>query len=143
MSYFSKQNDLIADDQHKLSTAKELNLATLGLLEPAIDTRYMSKAFPEFALNNTYGIEVYSQEVYIATKELVEDPGEGCLALIDECRTLAAEGDPQNFGTNETVNEACGEASQVCYFGVQEAQKMHSYVRRYSRSDLADCLTIM
>ena len=129
ISYFAEQNKLIDADKHKMSTAKKLNLATLGLLEAGIDGKYMSKSYPEFAMNNTYGIEVYSKEVYKETMELLNDPKEGCLALIDACRAAAAEGDPQSFGTNETVNNVCVVATDTCYGKVQNALVDNSYVR--------------
>lgn len=112
-----------------LSTAKELELATLGLLEPGYDGTYLGKSYLEFAINNTYGIELYSQDVYDQTLEILEAPEEGCLDLIGKCRAFVAGGDPQGFGTNETVNEACKTATDVCYGGVQGAMAKHSNVR--------------
>lgn len=111
-----------------MSTAKKLNLATLGLLEPGIDSKHMGKSFPGFARNNTYGIEVYSEEVYKETMELLNNPKDGCLTLIDACRAAAAEGDPQSFGTNATVNEVCVGATDTCYNGVQAALPFNSNV---------------
>jgi len=51
--------------------------------------------------------------------EKIEEPDTGCYALIDKCRALVAEGDPERFGNNETVNEACLAATNLCFFGIQ------------------------
>lgn len=126
-----KQNELIANETHDLSTAKQLDVTTLGLLEPALDARFLSRAFPEFSVNNTYGIEVYSQDVYEEAIKLLEAPDEGCLDLIDGCRALASEGDPEGFGRNETVNKACVEAQGVCFNKLQGAMTAYSDVRLY------------
>ena len=47
-------------------------------------------------------------------------PG-GCKDLIGQCRALGAEGDPLEYGRNETVNEFCGAAFFTCFTSLQEA----------------------
>lgn len=89
----------------------------------------MAKGYPNTAYNNTCGIQVYSKQIYEQTMDNVTDPETGCYALIDQCRQLALLSDPQGLGTNATVNEACGLASQVCFGLVQGAFTTYSDVR--------------
>lgn len=120
-SYFQDQNELIENGAPSLENATTLNLATLGLDEPGIDYRAMIIGYPTFGHNNTYGIQILSEEVYEELMAQIVAPDEGCYALIDRCRGLVSEGDPERFGTNETVNEACVEATNMCFGVIQGA----------------------
>ncbi|KAL6354101.1 hypothetical protein LRP88_12435 [Fusarium phalaenopsidis] len=120
-SYFQDQNELIENGAPSLENATALNLATLGLDEPGIDYRAMTMGYPTFGHNNTYGIQVLSEEVYEELVAKIVAPDEGCYALIDRCRGLVSEGDPERFGTNGTVNEACVEATNMCFGVIQGA----------------------
>ncbi|CAH0043750.1 unnamed protein product [Clonostachys solani] len=118
--YFQEQNGLIQNNQAAaLPNAKVLNLATLGLTDACVDARAMAQGYPTFAYNNTFGLEVYSKEVYELIMANITDSAEGCYGLIDRCRALAEEGDPQSFGANQTVNEACMAATNLCFFQLQ------------------------
>jgi hypothetical protein len=77
--------------------------------------------YPTFAYNNTFGLQIYGEEVYDMVVGNITEPETGCLALIDECRRLADEGDPHSFGNNQTVNEACVAATDLCFNKVQGA----------------------
>ncbi|EEU39939.1 uncharacterized protein NECHADRAFT_39178 [Fusarium vanettenii 77-13-4] len=120
-SHFQDQNELIKNGTPSLENATTLNLATLGLDEPGIDYRAMAMGYPTFGHNNTYGIQVLSEEVYEELMAQIVAPNEGCYALIDRCRGLVSEGDPERFGMNETVNEACVEATNMCFGVIQGA----------------------
>ncbi|KAM5351004.1 hypothetical protein ACJ41O_003727 [Fusarium nematophilum] len=120
-SYVQDQNDRINRGRPLIENATTLNLATLGLDEPAIDVRAMAKGYPLFGHNNTYGIEIFDKETYEELVALIEAPDEGCYALVDQCRGLVAEGDPERYGNNQTVNEACVLATKVCFGDVQGA----------------------
>lgn len=101
----------------------------------------MGQGYPVFALNNTYGIELYGEEVFEQVMELILQPETGCNALIDKCRLLANEGDPLSFGMNQTVNAACGEATNFCFGAVQNMASQHSDVSEPSGLGLSKCLT--
>ncbi|KAM0418922.1 hypothetical protein ACHAPT_012187 [Fusarium lateritium] len=118
-SYFQDQNELIENGTPSLENATTLNLATLGLDEPGIDFRAMAMGYPMFGHNNTYGIQIFSDEVYEKIMAQITAPDEGCYALVDRCRSLVLEGDPERFGTNETVNEACVAATNMCFGDLQ------------------------
>lgn len=135
-SYFEDQNKLIKKGKHAVAKAKQLNMATLGLLDACIDSKVMAESFPQAAYNNTYGIEVYSEKVFKEAMAAIAAPEEGCHALIDNCRAIAKEGDPKSFGYNETVNNACLAATDVCFNKVQGAFSAYSNVGNDSISHL-------
>lgn len=97
-----------------------LQLGTIGLNNGCIDAFSQAASYPEFAHNNTYGVEVISKEIYEIAKHNVTAPG-GCLDTISLCRAEAALSDPQGLGNNETVNQICVGATYLCYIQVQGA----------------------
>lgn len=131
-SYILSQNELITEGRPTIANATVLPLRTLGILNGCIDSRAMTLGIPEFAYNNTYGIQAYSREVYEEAIANITRPETGCHALIDTCRSLAAEGDPEYFGTNETVNAACFSATYYCYMVIENSFARLSNVRASS-----------
>jgi carboxypeptidase C (cathepsin A) len=113
-AYFQEQNEKIANGT--IATNGEtyfIHLDTLGIINGCIDLLTQELSFPEFAYNNTYGIQVINETVYNKAVDDWGRPG-GCKDLILTCQTLAKEGDPLEFGNNDTVNAACRDASQFC-----------------------------
>lgn len=111
---------ILADDP-TLSNATVLDLATLGLADACVDVRAMAQGYATFSYNNTYGLEIYDEETFEMVMANLTDLDTGCYGLIDRCRALAEEGDPMSFGNNQTVNEACVQASALCFFELQGA----------------------
>lgn len=126
--YIQEQNKRILAEDSSLPNATVLNLATLGLADACIDARAMSQGYATFSFNNTYGLEVYDEETYKVVMQNLTDLETGCYGLIDNCRALAAVGDPDGFGTNETVNKACVQASGLCFAELQGAYQLLSDV---------------
>lgn len=118
-SYFQDQNTLISNGHPTFENATVLNLATLGLLEPAVDGRALAKGYAQFGHHNTYGLQIFDDKTYESMIEKIEEPKTGCYALIDRCRALAKQGDPERFGNNKTVNAACMAATKLCFFDIQ------------------------
>jgi hypothetical protein len=116
MAYFQSQNKKIESGSLKGSRAKRLNLDTLGITNGCVDSEIEGPLYPEYAFNNTYGFQLYPEEVYLDLKNNVTS----CLGLVEQCRTLAAY-DPENLGTNDTINAACAGATLYCYQYVQAA----------------------
>jgi hypothetical protein len=79
------------------------------------------------AFKNTYGIEAVPREIYEAAKTNFTKPG-GCSDLIKACRTAAALGDPLEMGNNQTVNQVCMGATEICFGLVQGALTTYSNV---------------
>jgi len=119
-SYFERQNDAIADGSLNDPKAKPIKLGTLGIQNGCMDPLVQGEAWPEFAHQNTYGIEAIPQDVYDGAMKNFSMPG-GCKDRIIACRAAATEGDAQNQGTNETVNGLCADATIYCFENVQGA----------------------
>ncbi|EME46190.1 hypothetical protein DOTSEDRAFT_70245, partial [Dothistroma septosporum NZE10] len=71
------------------------------------------------AHNNTYGFEVVSAEAY-ANMTAAWSGLNGCRDLVEQCRALGHELDPDFLGSNLDVNLACYEAFVVCYKNVAQ-----------------------
>jgi hypothetical protein len=119
MAYFKSQNEKIESGALKDTAAKHLHLDTLGLTNGCIDSKIEGPFYPEYAFNNTYGLQAIPEEVYLDAKNNLTKEG-GCFDLIEQCRTLGVY-DGENVGTNDTINAACALATLYCYQYVQGA----------------------
>ncbi|PCH02608.1 Peptidase S10, serine carboxypeptidase [Penicillium occitanis (nom. inval.)] len=107
-AFFQQQNQKIADGS--LQGHHSIHMDTLGIINGCVDLLTQDLSYPNFAYNNTYGIEAINQTVYEMALDAWSKEG-GCRDQILECRALAAVGDPLALGNNETVNSACANAS--------------------------------
>jgi hypothetical protein len=119
MAHFHAQNKKIENGEVSGIHAKPLHLDTLGITNGCIDSKIEAPFYPEFAFNNTYGLQTIPENIYLEARNNLTKEG-GCNDMIDQCRALAAF-DPENVGTNETVNAACALATQYCFQFVQGA----------------------
>jgi hypothetical protein len=119
MAHFLAQNKKIDKGLLNGTHAKYLHLDTLGLTNACIDSKIEGPYYLEMAVNNTYGLQTIPDNVYQEAQDDLTKPG-GCYDLIDQCRLLAL-ADPENVGTNDTVNAACASATMYCYQYVQGA----------------------
>lgn len=99
-----------------MANATTLNMATVGLINALVDAETMMMGMLHWAVNNTYNLPAYSEEIYETAVANVTDPDRGCFALLGQCRAAVAESDPDSEGTNQEVNEICGLAVQACMF---------------------------
>ncbi|KAI4222233.1 MAG: hypothetical protein L6R36_006295 [Xanthoria steineri] len=130
-AFFEEQNERIANES--ISDEGEeyiIHLDTLGIINGCIDLLIQEPSYPEFAYNNTYGIEAINQTLYQQALDNFYRPETGCRALILECQALANEGDPNATGNNATVNQACSAANVYCSNEV-EAQYINESGRNY------------
>ena len=67
-------------------------------------------SYPQFARNNTYGIQAITQEQYESA--IAASPM--CKNMTASCRTIAAAKDPNGAGNNADVNKACKGAYDYC-----------------------------
>ncbi len=73
--------------------------------------------YPEFGVNNTYGVQVFNESSYKAAIASMPE----CRNQTDTCRTMTDQLDPQGWGNNTDVNTACKAAYMFC-FGVVAGQ---------------------
>ena len=107
-----------------------IHLDTLGIVNGCVDLLIQELAYPTFAYNNTYGIQAINQSLYQQAVDNFNRPDTGCRDLIINCRNIAAVGDPDATGNNDTVNQACIAASVYCSNEV-ESQYINSSGRNY------------
>lgn len=88
-----------------------LHLDTLGLVNACIDIATQMISYPEFAFNNTYGIEAINETQHAAAIA----SSDTCLNMTASCRSLADAQDPQGFGNDTDVNRACLGAFLYCF----------------------------
>lgn len=115
-AFFEEQNQKIANGTWTdAGETYDIHLDTLGIINGCIDVLVQEPSYPEMAYNNTYGIEAINRTVYDAAMNSFTKPG-GVRYLIETCRALAAEGDPENQGNNATVNDACSFANDATWY---------------------------
>jgi hypothetical protein len=115
MDYFGQQLALkrSAPKPEKGYAHNDFTLDTIGVTNGCIDMIHQGPLYPQFAYNNTYGFEAIPKVVYEEASANFTKPG-GCRDLILRCRELGKIGDPGFVGNNETVNEACVDATKYC-----------------------------
>ncbi|KAM0283417.1 hypothetical protein ACHAQH_002541 [Verticillium albo-atrum] len=117
-TYFEAQSRLAAagtlpPDARICSRAKSIRIATVGIIAPFIDIVGQFVDL-EFALNNTYGIEIFDQATAQDLVEQAEAPG-GCFDQIDDCRNIADRLDPEGWGNAPEVHLVCRNAFLACF----------------------------
>ena len=112
--------------------AFKVGIDTVGVINGFFDMIIQGQTFPNFAMNNTYGIKAYSKANYTAALEIFESRG-GCHDQAQACNRLMATGDPSHFANNQTVLEQCGKAFELCWNQVYLPYDMYSGVSLFPR----------
>ena len=113
-AFFEEQNQRIANQSiHESGDTFIIHLDTLGIINGCVDLLTQELSYPTIAYNNTYGMVTVDKDTYEQAVDDFQKPG-GCRDLILQCQSLAAEGDPDFIGNNDTVNEACSGADDFC-----------------------------
>jgi len=115
-STFYAKNTLIKDGS--VCHAEILEFDTLGLINAWLDPTAHLKAYADFAVNNTYGVEMVNQTVLAAMQANLTSAG-GCLDLTAQCQAAAQAQDPLDSTYNTTIDALCATALQQCETGVQ------------------------
>ncbi|OGE56560.1 hypothetical protein PENARI_c003G03432 [Penicillium arizonense] len=105
--HFYKENEKIANGTHK---GIQLEFNTLGIINGIIDEGIQARHYPEFAVNNTYGIKAVNDTVYNYMKFANEMPN-GCQDQVQSCKL-----------TNRTSLAdfaICTEATNMCRDNVE------------------------
>ncbi|KAF7877479.1 hypothetical protein EAF04_001156 [Stromatinia cepivora] len=100
--YFYDRNQEIANGT---ITGVQLEFNTLGVINGIIDEYIQAPFYPEFAVNNTYGIKAYNDTVYNFAKFAL-NMGNGCLDQIGFCRYLNL--------TSLADKAICTKAANIC-----------------------------
>ncbi|KAK7569886.1 Alpha/Beta hydrolase protein [Phyllosticta citricarpa] len=105
--YFYEHNRKIASGQEN---GIQLNLNTLGIGNGVIDELIQTPHYPEFAVNNTYGIKGINDTEYGFAKFALNRKG-GCLDQIRDCRRTNL--------TSPTERAICAQAANMCRDNVE------------------------
>lgn len=100
--YFYEQNRLIANGS---TNGTQLQMETLGLINALVDEAIQAPYYPEFAVNNTYGIKAINDTVYEFMKFAHQTPG-GCADLLQAC----ADANRSSIDGRTT----CAQADAIC-----------------------------
>jgi hypothetical protein len=111
----------------------QLNFNSLGIINGIIDEAVQAEYYPEFAVNNTYGIKAYNDTVYSYAK-FANNMYNGCLYQIALCRA-AAEGNTSYYHVDAPITETdltpgvmqiCNEAEDMCRDNVESPYYFYS-----------------
>lgn len=112
--YFSEQNALIANGT---TTGTELVMDTLGIGNGIISESIQAPYYPEFAVNNTYGIKAVNDTVYEYMKFACYMIG-GCLDLCAACE--------QANRSTDVGQQYCFQATDQCRTNVESPYYVYS-----------------
>lgn len=83
------------------------------LIRDSVDLTVQQPMFPEFAFNNTYGIQAITEGTYRGLKNRY-NLDTGCGTALPPCIKLAAETDPDNLGPAAGAGNVCNHAGFTC-----------------------------
>ncbi|KAI0971009.1 carboxypeptidase S1 [Xylaria arbuscula] len=131
-SFFEEQNQKIENGTWNSTDGENfvLNLDTLVLINSCIDRQVQWPAYPHQAYNNTYGIQVVNETIYLGMVDALERKG-GCADQVADCIAVAEVYDPENIGINATVNEICQAAETFCTNNVRDPYLDYSNANYY------------
>lgn len=122
-NYFYEQNQKIANGT---IPGYQLDFNSLGIINGIINEKIQVDHYPEFAVNNTYGIKAYNDTVYNYAK-FAANMINGCKDQIDSCEA-AAKGIPGGLvdgkityaaTSQPAVAAVCAEAADMCRDNVE------------------------
>lgn len=110
-----------------------LTFNSLGIINGIIDEAVQAEHYPEFAMNNTYGIKAYNDTVYSYAK-FANNMFNGCQSQIAICRA-AAEGNSSFYHADAPIStsqltpgvmQICNEAADMCRDNVESPYYYYS-----------------
>ncbi|KAG8626874.1 hypothetical protein KVT40_005819 [Elsinoe batatas] len=109
-NYFNEQNKAINNGSIQ---GIPLNFNALGIINGIIDEYTQAPYYPEFAVNNTYGIKAINDTVYNYMKFAAYMP-HGCLEQVEYCRQARA-----TPPLDHTTDAICSQAQSMCRDNVE------------------------
>ncbi|KAK4495036.1 hypothetical protein PRZ48_013363 [Zasmidium cellare] len=121
--HFYKENEKIKNGS---ASGYAMDFNSLGLINAIISETVQAEHYPEFAVNNTYGIKAYNDTVYSYAKFATHMIG-GCLAQIKSCIAVAQDinggyvkGKITPIATEfPAIAAVCAEAQDMCRDNVE------------------------
>jgi len=100
-----------------LQKAGKYTVDSVGIISGVLDLVIQGIYYPDFAVNNTYGIKAYDDATAAGAVAAYYAPG-GCRDQAVTCQALQAKYDPDNYANNASVNAVCLDAQNICLGGV-------------------------
>ncbi|KAJ4348014.1 uncharacterized protein N0V89_009386 [Didymosphaeria variabile] len=110
-NYFYQQNEAIKNGSMQ---GVELSMDTLGIINGIIDEEIQAPYYPEFAVNNTYGIKSINDTIYNFMKTAYYIP-DGCRDQIQQCKEALRED-----ASSDDTYVYCSMATDLCRSMVEE-----------------------
>lgn len=111
--FVQKQNEKIAATTcSTICPLQILNLDTLLIVNGCVGDVQLP-SFPQFAYNNTYGIQAVNKTTY-DNMTFSYTRKDGCKDQVEQCQMLSIQYDPDLVGINDTVNDICHDAYIFC-----------------------------
>ncbi|OAA70508.1 carboxypeptidase S1 [Cordyceps fumosorosea ARSEF 2679] len=110
---WEQQNQIRQVTPAKTNSTRQVNLASLGIVNGCVDQEIQQALSPKFATANTYGFKAYSDEEAKFYTDKFSAAG-GCAERLRRCASLSAAFDINGTGTVDGVNQACQRANAVC-----------------------------
>ncbi|KAJ8069286.1 hypothetical protein OCU04_002947 [Sclerotinia nivalis] len=116
---WEEQNAKRANGTLSQSKTIDIKLKSLGIINGCVDDLIQAPYYPDFAVNNTFGLSAINPtRAKLATANFYASGG--CKDLITQCRTAVESQDPTNKGNVSSVNSACSNAYNSCVTNVME-----------------------
>ncbi|KAK3684819.1 carboxypeptidase S1 [Podospora appendiculata] len=125
---------LARNRQYNPSSSFRINVDSVGIINGVIDLLTQVPYYPQFAVNNTYGIKAISDAAAASALQAYAAPG-GCRDQATACQQLQLQYDPQNTGSNASINAVCGYAFVRNPFDIAHPM-LDSFPPPYSRGFL-------
>lgn len=116
--HFEQQSDALGPSPpplfaNALRGPRPIRIASLGIIAAFIDILAQAAGSFAYAYNNTYGIEIFSKADADAIEAKFNEPG-GCVGLVNACRALLDDLDPEGRGDAPAVILSCAGAARLC-----------------------------
>lgn len=110
---FEEKNQQRENGTLSKNNTLEIVLESLGIIQGLVEEEIQTPYYPQFAFNNTYGIQAITQADALDALSQFNAAG-GCQEQMQNCRTKAAAIDPEDEGDHIEVNLVCYNAQQAC-----------------------------
>lgn len=110
---FEEQNARRESGELPRNSTIDIHLSSLGIVNGCVDMESQVPFYPQFANENSYGLEALSvdEAKFYTDKYYAEG---GCRDLLHQCGTIVNTSDPDGEGDQDDVNEACSKAQKSC-----------------------------
>ncbi|KAK3675894.1 hypothetical protein LTR78_004086 [Recurvomyces mirabilis] len=123
--HFEQQNQYRSNGTLPMNSTLAIQLETVGIMNGLVDDLIQDATFPQFAFNNTYGIQAMDLTDQLNGLSAFSGIG-GCRDQILACRSAMNSTDPEGYGDVDATNAMC-ESAQINCLNVSAAYFANGY----------------